>query len=108
MFHGHSILDQKSLAFRFTAARGKRTFESRPISRYRGLFKPNSYDTYVYKHRQGLDDERRFLLSLAAGAPEWSLLGIEHLEQLPGIRWKLHNLVQLQKTDAKKFAEQAD
>ena len=59
--------------------------------------------------QQGLDDnERRFLLSLVAGTPEWSLLGIAHLEQLPGIRWKLHNLAQLQKTDAKKFSEQAD
>jgi hypothetical protein len=58
---------------------------------------------------QGLgDDERRFLLSLAAGTPEWSLLGIAHLEQLPGIRWKLHNLTQLQKTDARRFAEQPD
>ncbi len=57
----------------------------------------------------GLDDkERRFLLSLAAGTPDWSLLDIAHLEQLPGIRWKLHNLAQLQKTDAKRFAEQTD
>lgn len=48
------------------------------------------------------------LLSLVAGAPDWSLLGIAHLEHLPGIRWKLHNLAQLQKTDARKFTEQAD
>jgi len=40
----------------------------------------------------------------AAGAPEWSLLGIAHLAHLPGIRSKLHNLEQLQKTDAKRFA----
>lgn len=59
--------------------------------------------------QQGLDDnERRFLLSLVGGTPEWSLLDIAHLEQLPGIRWKLHNLAQLQKTDARKLAEQAD
>jgi hypothetical protein len=63
----------------------------------------------VREIRLGLDaDERRFLLSLVAGTPEWSLLGVEHLEQLPGIRWKLNNLAQLQKTDAKKFAEQTD
>ncbi len=63
----------------------------------------------VREIQQGLDDsERRFLLSLVAGTPEWSLLGISHLEHLPGIRWKLHNLAQLQKTNAKKFAEQAD
>ena len=52
--------------------------------------------------------ERRFLLSLVAGAPEWTLLGIDHLEHLPGVRWKLQNLAQLQKTNPKKFAEQAD
>jgi hypothetical protein len=59
--------------------------------------------------QQGLhDNERRFLLSLVAGTPDCSLLGIGHLEHLPGIRWKLHNLTQLQKNNAKKFAEQAD
>lgn len=59
--------------------------------------------------QQGLDEaERRFLLSLVAGAPEWSLLDIAHIEHLPGIRWKLRNLAQLQKANARKFAEQAD
>lgn len=63
----------------------------------------------VRELQQGLnDDERCFLLSLVAGTPDWSLLGIAHLEHLPGIRWKLRNLMQLQKTNAKKFAEQAD
>ena len=61
----------------------------------------------VREIQQGLDDdERRFLLSLVAGAPEWALLGIDQLEHLPGVRWKLHNLTQLQKMNAKKFAEQ--
>lgn len=63
----------------------------------------------VRELQQGLDDdERRFLQSFVAGGPEWPLLGIAHLEHLPGIRWKLHNLAQLQKTNAKKFAEQAN
>ena len=59
--------------------------------------------------QQGLDDdERRFLLSLVAGTPECALPGIRHLEHLPGVRWKLHNLAQLRKTNPKKFAEQAE
>jgi predicted nucleotidyltransferase component of viral defense system len=59
--------------------------------------------------QQGLDEsERRFLISLVNVAPEWSLLGIPHIELLPGIRWKLHNLEQLQKADPKRFAEQAE
>jgi predicted nucleotidyltransferase component of viral defense system len=63
----------------------------------------------VRELQQGLDDdERSFLQSLVACTPDWSLLNIAHLEHLPGIRWKLHNLAHLQKSNAKKFAEQAD
>ena len=53
-------------------------------------------------------DERRFLLSLVANQPEWHLLGMTHLEHLPGIRWKLHNLERLQRSDAKKFNKQSE
>lgn len=38
------------------------------------------------------DDERAFLLSMKRGTPEWNRLGIEHLEQLPALRWKLLNI----------------
>lgn len=63
----------------------------------------------VNELRQGLDDnERKFLLSLVNGSPQWPLLGIPHLEHLPGIRWKLHNLEQLKKANARKFAQQAE
>jgi hypothetical protein len=59
--------------------------------------------------QRGIDaSERRFLLSLLACAPEWPALGIPHLEHLPGVRWKLHNLLQLQKRNAKRFAEQSE
>ena len=63
----------------------------------------------VQELQSGLDaQERRFLRSLVANKPEWSLLGIAHLDQLPGIRWKLHNLGQLELKNPKKFAEQAE
>lgn len=54
------------------------------------------------------DNERRFLLSLAANQPDWSLLSIPHLPEMPGIRWKLHNLDQLQRTNRKKFQGQME
>jgi predicted nucleotidyltransferase component of viral defense system len=63
----------------------------------------------VHELQHGLDDkERQFLLSLAAGEPEWPLLEIAHLEQLPALRWKLHNLMRLREANVKKFAEQAE
>lgn len=52
-------------------------------------------------------NERRFLLTLVANDPDWSLLKVPHAQELPGIRWKLHNLGQLQKTSTKKLAEQS-
>jgi hypothetical protein len=52
-------------------------------------------------------NEREFLLSLARNQPNWALIGIEHLEQLPGIRWKLMNLEQLAKANPKKLKAQA-
>lgn len=63
----------------------------------------------VQELQSSLDpDERRFLLSLVNGQPEWPLLGIAHAEHLPGIRWKLQNLTQLKRKSPAKFAEQAD
>ncbi len=63
----------------------------------------------VTELQAGLDaDERRFLLSLARNEPDWALLGIEHLEELPGIRWKLVNLGQLAKANPKKLKAQAE
>ena len=66
-------------------------------------------DRMVRELQQGLTtSERQFLLSLVAAKPEWSLLGMPHLEQLPGLKWKLQNLERLRKSNAKKFAEQSD
>lgn len=66
-------------------------------------------DRLVAELPQTLDtNERQFLLSLVSNAPEWPLLDIAHLEELPAVRWKMKNLGQLAKTSPKKFAEQAD
>jgi predicted nucleotidyltransferase component of viral defense system len=59
--------------------------------------------------QQGLDkDERNFLISFVRNQPDWALLGIPHLAELPGIRWKSHNLGQLAKLSPKKFIAQAE
>jgi predicted nucleotidyltransferase component of viral defense system len=61
----------------------------------------------VAELQAGLDaTEREFLLSLARNEPNWDLLGIEHLEHLPGIRWKRENLGRLAKANPKKLKEQ--
>jgi predicted nucleotidyltransferase component of viral defense system len=47
-------------------------------------------------------DERRFLISLKEGEPEWTLLGIKGIENLPAVQWKLQNIRSLKEKDGKK------
>lgn len=53
-------------------------------------------------------DERAFLLSLVSNEPQWNLLDVDHLQELPGIRWKLRNLEQLAESSAARFAAQSE
>lgn len=38
------------------------------------------------------NDEKEFLISVKRGEPEWERLGMDHLDQLPAIQWKLDNI----------------
>lgn len=52
--------------------------------------------------------QRKFLLGLVTGEPDWQLMKCPHLSQLPAIRWKLQNLAKLQKSNRRKFTPQVD
>jgi predicted nucleotidyltransferase component of viral defense system len=47
-------------------------------------------------------DDKRFLLSIKNGTPDWNLLEIPAVEDLPALRWKLKNLAAL---DTQRRAE---
>ncbi len=51
---------------------------------------------------------KEFLLSLAAAEPDWSLINIAHLKDMPATRWKLQNLQKLKLQNSKKFADQIE
>jgi predicted nucleotidyltransferase component of viral defense system len=53
-------------------------------------------------------NERDFLRTLARARPDWSLLKIPHLEELPAIRWRVQNLETLARSDPKKLHALAD
>ena len=50
------------------------------------------------------DPERRFLLSMKLGEPDWDLLPIPHLRELPALQWKLAKVEAL-KREPRKHAE---
>jgi predicted nucleotidyltransferase component of viral defense system len=50
-------------------------------------------------------DERRFLLSVKRGEPEWRLMEIDGIDKLPAIQWKVQNV---QRMSAEKNAEELE
>lgn len=53
-------------------------------------------------HNTLTENEKRFLLSLKQGQPEWERLPVPGVDQLPGVQWKLINI---RKMETKKRAE---
>lgn len=51
------------------------------------------------------ENERKFLLSLKAGLPDWSLVSIQGIEKLPAILWKLENIKKIPDINRKKLIE---
>jgi predicted nucleotidyltransferase component of viral defense system len=50
------------------------------------------------------EGERRFLLSIKRGEPDWPLLPVPHLAELPALRWKLANIEKLKQSPARHRA----
>lgn len=53
-------------------------------------------------HNDLTKEERQFILSIKERKPAWGMLGLERIDRLPAVRWKLHNLERMTK---KKHAE---
>ena len=77
-------------------------------SEFQGMtFNPVSMDDLINTrstlietlHKAMTDDEKRFLLSLKKGNPNWLWLGLEGIKKLPAVQWKIHNI---QKMGAEK------
>jgi predicted nucleotidyltransferase component of viral defense system len=47
-------------------------------------------------------NEKQFVLSVKEGNPKWSLLGIEGIEHLPAVKWKLLNIGRMNPSKHKK------
>lgn len=41
--------------------------------------------------------EKEFLLSVKRREPKWELLGLDGVDQLPAVKWKMHNLARMDK-----------
>lgn len=48
-------------------------------------------------HASLTDADRKFLLSVKRGEPEWEAFRYPHARDLPAIRWKIYNLEKMAK-----------
>lgn len=51
------------------------------------------------------DSERRFLLSIKTGEPQWELLPVAGIENLPALQWKLTNIRRMDKAKHRRQVE---
>lgn len=49
------------------------------------------------------EDHKQFLISLASAEPDWSLLNIQHLSDMPALKWKVQNINLLRDINPNKF-----
>lgn len=59
-------------------------------------------DLIEYLQQNLTNNERCFLLSVKTGEPQWDLMDVEGIEQMPGVQWKLQNISKL---DSKKRSQ---
>jgi hypothetical protein len=83
------------------------TFENQ----FRGMTTiPFTYDDFeatrkqlnVEIHKSLTDHEKKFLGSFKSGEPEWGLIPIDNLQNLPAVKWKLQNIRSLIANNPKK------
>jgi len=43
-------------------------------------------------HEEMTQEERQFIISIKEGKPQWNLLGVPGIENLPAVQWKLQNI----------------
>jgi predicted nucleotidyltransferase component of viral defense system len=43
-------------------------------------------------HEEMTQEERQFIISIKEGKPQWDLLGVPGIENLPAVKWKLQNI----------------
>ena len=47
-------------------------------------------------------EEKQFIVSIKEGMPLWDLIGIEGVENLPAVKWKLLNISRMNPSKHKK------
>lgn len=59
-------------------------------------------------HQELTNDEKKLLLSIKKGEPEWDLMDIKGIDKLPAIQWKLLNIKQMSSRKHRESVEKLE
>ena len=48
------------------------------------------------------ESEKQFIISVKSKNPQWDLIDVEHIKDLPAVKWKLLNLEKMDKNSHKE------
>ena len=97
----HELLDPTSKKIRRIYENEFTGMTVDPVA-YEDLIKAR--ETLVEKLRKELtNNEREFLVSLKAAQPKWDLIGIEGVEKLPAVQWKLMNIKKISSKSRRSY-----
>jgi hypothetical protein len=54
------------------------------------------------------EKQKAFLMSFQQADPQWDLIPIPHLKELPGVRWKLINIEKMDKQKHQEMGEKLE
>lgn len=82
----------KELAREYTMAFVGMTVEEVPLA----VLEKARVQLVTELHARLTAEDRAFLLSVAQGEPDWALLPLSGVAELPAVRWKLHNIARME------------
>jgi len=47
--------------------------------------------------------DRQFLIGFKEGHPDWSYFSVPHIQHLPAVRWKMHNLERVDSSERQRM-----
>ena len=63
----------------------------------------------IDKIKQNLSlEDKQFLISVKRGEPDWDLLELPHVQELPAVKWKLHNVLRMGKKEHNQSIEKLE
>jgi predicted nucleotidyltransferase component of viral defense system len=49
--------------------------------------------------------DKKFLISFKEGHPDWTYFSVPHIKNLPAVRWKMHNLDQVETNERRRMVD---